>query len=139
MLDDADMKYSARAPVWSPSIRYGTRDNSHLGPLSSRTLLLAFLNSVIVCTLTIHYIFGNIIPWHYTILAITISLPMAIVGIRSLAETDHNPESALGMFHKTWKDIADIVRLVSQLLFASLMSRFNPNAIIINLLSAGIA
>ncbi|PGH19535.1 hypothetical protein AJ80_03870 [Polytolypa hystricis UAMH7299] len=48
---------------------------------------------------------------------------MAVVGIQSLAETDYNPESAL----------------VSQLVFATLISHSNPNSIIINLLSAAIA
>ncbi|KUJ07407.1 oligopeptide transporter [Mollisia scopiformis] len=88
-------------------------------PLSPRVLALGFFCSVIVCTLVIHFIFGNIIPWYYTILAIAISLPMAIVGIRSLAKTDYNPKSAL--------------------IFASLISRSNPNRIIINLLLAAVA
>jgi uncharacterized oligopeptide transporter (OPT) family protein len=66
-------------------------------PTTLRGLGLSFLLSVIACTLAIHLIFGNIIPWYYTILAIALSLPMAVVGIRSLAETDYNPESALGM------------------------------------------
>jgi hypothetical protein len=66
-------------------------------PTTLRRLGLSFLVSVIGCTLAIYLIFGNSIPWYYTILAIALSLPMAVVGIRSLAETDYNPESALGM------------------------------------------
>ncbi len=77
---------------------YNETSQSPQSPLSSRILALGFLGSVVVCTSVIHFIFGNIIPWYYTILAIVISLPMAVVGIRSLAETDYNPESALGMF-----------------------------------------
>lgn len=73
------------------------RKQSSGGPVTSRVLGLSFLVSVIICTLAIQSIFGNFIPWYYTILAIALSLPMAIVGIRSLAETDYNPESALGM------------------------------------------
>lgn len=74
-------------------------ENNHSSetPTTSRILGLSFLVSVIACTLAIHLIFGNIIPWYYTILAIALSLPMAVVGIRSLAETDYNPESALGI------------------------------------------
>jgi len=48
---------------------------------------------------------------------------MATVGIRSIAETDYNPESAI----------------VSQLVFAILISYSNPNAVIINLISAAMA
>jgi len=85
----------------SPSIQSESYNEAYQlpqGPLSPRVLGLGFLVSVIICTLVIHFVFENIIPWYYTILAIAISLPMAIVGIRSLAETDYNPESALGMF-----------------------------------------
>lgn len=67
------------------------------GLASFGTLGLAFCGSVLVCVLGVHLIFGNIIPWFYTVLAIVLSLPMAVVGIRSLAETDYNPETALGM------------------------------------------
>lgn len=74
------------------------RNHSPAGRITSPVLGLSFLVFIIICTLAIHFIFGNFIPWYYTILAIALSLPMAIVGIRSLAETDYNPESALGMF-----------------------------------------
>jgi uncharacterized oligopeptide transporter (OPT) family protein len=65
---------------------------------------------------------------------------MAIVGIRSLAETDYNPESALGMFSgKRLETLLILASIVSQLVFASLISHSNPNRIIINLLSAAVA
>jgi uncharacterized oligopeptide transporter (OPT) family protein len=132
-----------RGSGWSSSIQpesYNEAYQSPQSPLSSRVLAPGFLGSVIVCTLVIHFIFGNIIPWYYTILAIVISLPMAIVGIRSLAETDYNPESALGMFsEKRLETSLILVSIVSQLAFASLISHSNPNGIIINLLSAAVA
>jgi hypothetical protein len=66
-------------------------------PATSKTLWLSFLFSILACTVAIHYVFENIMAWYYTILAVMLSLPMAVVGIRSLAETDYNPESALGI------------------------------------------
>jgi hypothetical protein len=72
-------------------------NHSSEGHVTPRVLGLSFLVSVIICTLAIHAIFGNFIRWYHTVLAIALSLPMAVVGIRSLAETDYNPESALGM------------------------------------------
>ncbi|KAK4202791.1 putative oligopeptide transporter [Triangularia verruculosa] len=88
-----------------------------------RRLVVNFLMSVLIAAVGMHLTFGSVIPWYYSVLALTLALPMAAVGIRSVAETDHNPECAL----------------VSQLAFATLLSSSNPNAIIINLLSAAIS
>ncbi|KAM7214454.1 oligopeptide transporter [Rhypophila decipiens] len=82
---------------------------------------LAFVASLGFCTLAVNVVFGDIIPWFYTPLAIALSLPMAAVGIRSIAETDYNPESAI----------------ISQLVFAMLVPGSMPFAIVINLISAG--
>lgn len=97
---EAPQKNLTLGTVRSPnqhSLLKEERNHSPEGSITSTVLGLSFLISIIICTLAIHFIFGNFIPWYYTILAIALSLPMAIVGIRSLAETDYNPESALGM------------------------------------------
>ena len=65
---------------------------------TTKFLGIGVLVSVAVCLLSMKSTFGNITPRHYTFLSILLSLPMAVVAIRSLAETDYNPESALGMF-----------------------------------------
>ena len=67
--------------------------------------------AVIMCCLAIPVVFNNIAPWYYTILAIALSLPMAVVGVRSLAETDYNPESAIG---KTCTLSASITNLTTK-------------------------
>ncbi|CAH0021640.1 unnamed protein product [Clonostachys rhizophaga] len=87
-----------------------------------RALTAAFI-SILVCTAAVQLLFGSIMPWTFTVIAIFLSLPMAAVGIRALAETDCNPESAL----------------VSQWIFTLLAPASNPNALILNLLSAAIA
>lgn len=69
------------------------------GSVHMKVLGLGFLASVVVCVAAIQLIFNNIMPWYYTLLAVALSLPMAAVAIRSLAETDYNPESALGDCH----------------------------------------
>ncbi|KAJ4135093.1 OPT super [Fusarium equiseti] len=91
--------------------------------VTTKLLSISFLASVSVCLLAMGWTFGSITPWYYTLLSILLSIPMAVVGIRSLAETDYNPESAL----------------VSQLVFAQLISPSNPNGIIINLIAAATA
>ena len=73
------------------------KNTSFIDSMISQRSALALVSSVIICVLAVHFIFGNIIPWFYTLLAIALSLPMAMVGIRCIAETDYNPESALGM------------------------------------------
>lgn len=60
-------------------------------------LEIGFLVSLIVCTFSVHVVFGNVIPWYYTPLAIVLSLLMAAVGRRSIAKTDYNPKSAISM------------------------------------------
>ena len=65
------------------------------GVVIPKVLGVGFLLSLVICTLAVHVIFGNIIPWYFTLLAIALSLPMAVVGIRSIGETDYNPESAI--------------------------------------------
>lgn len=68
----------------------------HMNTVSVRVLTLGFLLSFALCIVTTRYVFGQWIPWHFIPLAIALSLPMAVVGIRSLAETDYNPGSAIG-------------------------------------------
>jgi hypothetical protein len=68
-------------------------EDSNLGDINSRTrapsaltetsriMSLGFAISAIACTIAVQYIFGRVIPWYYSLLAITLSLPMAVVGI----------------------------------------------------------
>ena len=73
-------------PPHSSSHEYG-QDNGHRpsqGTVISGWLGFAFLGSVLLCTLAVQGIFGDLIPWYYTILAIALSPPMATVGIRCL-------------------------------------------------------
>ncbi|KAK4674859.1 OPT superfamily [Podospora pseudopauciseta] len=91
--------------------------------IGRRRLIFYFLVSAIICAVSVHATFGSVVPWYYTGLALTLALPTAVVGIRSIAETDHNPECAL----------------VSHLVFGTFLSSSNPNAILINLFSAAVS
>ncbi|KAI0096582.1 oligopeptide transporter [Nemania sp. FL0031] len=75
------------------------------------------------CIISVQVIFHSVIPWYFVLLAVILALPMAVVGIRALAECDFNPESPL----------------LSQLVFAALLSKSNPHAFLSNLVSAGLA
>ncbi|KAK0665241.1 putative oligopeptide transporter [Cercophora samala] len=88
-----------------------------------RRLVLYFLGSVLICAASVHVTFEPVVSWYHTVLALALALPMAVVGIRSVAETDHKPECGL----------------ISQLIFGTLLSSSNPNAIITNLLSSAVS
>lgn len=91
--------------------------------LSTPGLLgIAFCVSTIVCTVAVHVLFGTIFVWYHIFLAILLSLPMALVGIRALGEADWNPNTTL----------------ISQLVFAILVPISNPNAMVVNLIAAAI-
>ena len=51
---------------------------------------------MIICALSIQYVFRGIMPFHLSILGTLLALPAAFVGIRALAEADYNPQSGLG-------------------------------------------
>ena len=97
---DTAQDQQTQATVWHSNRHCSPQEESNCSSeasATSRMLGLSFLASVIACISAIHFLFADIIPYYYTTLAIALSLPMAVVGIRSLAETDYNPESALGM------------------------------------------
>ena len=52
---------------------------------------------MVVCALSIQYVFHGIMHFHMSVLGIILALPAAFVGIRALAEADYNPQSGLGM------------------------------------------
>ncbi|KAI1819344.1 OPT superfamily oligopeptide transporter [Xylaria intraflava] len=118
---DSDGSHDSHQPLLRVEAQHNASTPTDRPPYSN-LLLVGFIASVIACVLSVRVVFSGTIPWFYTVLAILLSLPMAVVGIRSLAETDYNPESAL----------------VSQLIFAWLASS-QPNAIIVNLVSAALA
>jgi OPT family oligopeptide transporter len=90
---------------------------------TSSLLGTGFLISTIICVVAVLVIFPSIFQWYYVFLAILLSLPMAVVGIRALGEADWNPN----------------ISLISQLVFAALIPLPNPTALVANLLSAALA
>jgi uncharacterized oligopeptide transporter (OPT) family protein len=94
------MQAANRSPRTLDSVKIAEYDKKHTSEDSaaiSKLLVLSFVVTVLVCIFAVHIVFGDIIPWYSTLLAIGLALPMAVVGIRALAETDYNPESALSM------------------------------------------
>lgn len=59
--------------------------------------LCGFLTmSLILCIMSVKHLFGSHIGASMTILAFVLSLPLSIMGIRAVGETDWNPMSGIG-------------------------------------------
>ena len=92
--------------------------------ISNKTVSVLFVLSIILCILTIRYVFPTV-PFGAIILSILFALLLSIMGVRALGETDLNPVSGISK--------------LTQLCFALVISSSNPNAIIINLVAGAIS
>jgi len=98
-------------------------DLQHL--VSSKITLLGIIISSLICIVAVRLVFGSIIPYYATIIAIVLALFLSVMGVRALGETDLNPVSGIGK--------------LSQLLFALIIPSDHPSKILINLVAGGIA
>lgn len=110
LLEDVSPEYSADAPKHEL--------------VNMRVALIGLGASVILCVLATRYAFGPIIPVYATLCATVLALFLSVLGVRALGETDLNPVSGIGK--------------LSQLIFALIIPRDHPGAILINLVAGGI-
>lgn len=96
---------------------------SHL--VSNRVVAILAVLSIVVCILSIHVVFGALIPFYAILLAILLALLLSLMGVRALGETDLNPVSGISK--------------LTQLFFALIIPASNPNAVTINLLAGAIS
>lgn len=89
--DNEDM---TERPGYSTTVlALGTRQMSSY---SGYFLAAGFIASLLACVLATHSVFGNKMSWYYTLVPILLALPVAMTGIRGLAESDFNAGSGLG-------------------------------------------
>lgn len=93
--------------------------------ISNRTVLLGLFVSLAICVISIHLTFPSLIPIYATLLSLPMSLLLSIMGVRAMGETDLNPVSGISK--------------LTQLVFALLIPRSNPNAITINLIAGAVS
>lgn len=84
-----------------------------------------FVSSVICIVLMVHLFGTTIVPVYSLVVAIVLALFLSILGVRALGETDLNPVSGIGK--------------LSQLLFAFIIPRNHPGAVLVNLVAGAIA
>lgn len=100
-------------------------DVDSLHVISLRVTLIGVLLSSILCVVSVRAVFGSIVPYYATIIAIILALLFSVMGVRALGETDLNPVSGIGK--------------LSQLIFALIIPSNHPSKILINLIAGGIA
>ncbi|KAG4277392.1 hypothetical protein FPRO06_09352 [Fusarium proliferatum] len=66
--------------------------HQRIGPCMVTIGLLA---SIALCVLTIHFVFGDLVPLYATTIAVLMALVLSIMGVRALGETDLNPVSGI--------------------------------------------
>ncbi|KAK9480971.1 OPT oligopeptide transporter protein-domain-containing protein [Lipomyces japonicus] len=93
--------------------------------VSKKITITGFTISTLLCIVAIKIVFGKLVPLYAIIAAIIIALVLSVLGVRALGETDLNPVSGIGK--------------ISQLLFALIIPRSNPAAVLINLIAGGVA
>ncbi|KAK9447304.1 OPT oligopeptide transporter protein-domain-containing protein [Limtongia smithiae] len=80
--------------------------------------------TTLLCIVAIKIVFP-VTPLYAIFAAVFIAFVLSILGVRALGETDLNPVSGIGK--------------ISQLLFALIVPRSNPAAVLINLIAGGVA
>jgi uncharacterized oligopeptide transporter (OPT) family protein len=83
------------------------------------------LSSILCIVMMVHLIGTDILPIYSLVIAIVLALFLSVLGVRALGETDLNPVSGIGK--------------LSQLLFALIIPKDHPGAVLVNLVAGAIA
>lgn len=93
--------------------------------ISNKVTVAGLVLSSAVCVWAVRDVFGSLVPYYATAVAIILALFFSVLGVRALGETDLNPVSGIGK--------------LSQLIFAVIIPSNHPSKILINLIAGGIA
>lgn len=92
--------------------------------ISGSFVSIGLLASIAICVLTIHFVFGNLVPLYATIIAVLMALVLSIMGVRALGETDLNPVSGISK--------------LAQLFFAFIIPQTHKSSVLINLIAGAV-
>lgn len=95
--------------------------HQRIGPCMVTIGLLA---SIALCVLTIHFVFGDLVPLYATTIAVLMALVLSIMGVRALGETDLNPVSGISK--------------LAQLFFAFIIPQTHKSSVLINLIAGAV-
>ena len=92
--------------------------------IGGRLVTVGLVLSVLLCVLTIHIVFGDLVPLYATVIAVLMALVLSIMGVRALGETDLNPVSGISK--------------LAQLFFALIIPQSNKSSVLINLVAGAV-
>ncbi|KAH6997052.1 OPT oligopeptide transporter protein-domain-containing protein [Ilyonectria destructans] len=93
--------------------------------ISGSFVSIGLVASIAICVLTIHFVFGNLVPLYATIIAVLMALVLSIMGVRALGETDLNPVSGISK--------------LAQLFFAFIIPQTHKSSVLINLIAGAVS
>ncbi|KAH7146568.1 OPT oligopeptide transporter protein-domain-containing protein [Dactylonectria macrodidyma] len=93
--------------------------------IGGRFVTIGLVASIAICVLTIHLVFGNLVPLYATIIAVLMALVLSIMGVRALGETDLNPVSGISK--------------LAQLFFAVIIPQSHKSSVLINLIAGAVS
>ncbi|KAI9149134.1 putative oligopeptide transporter [Paramyrothecium foliicola] len=89
------------------------------------TVVVGLVLSIALCIVTVHIVFGDLVPVYATIIAVLMALVLSIMGVRALGETDLNPVSGISK--------------LAQLFFAFIIPQTHKSSVLINLVAGAIS
>lgn len=92
--------------------------------IGGRMVSIGLLASIALCVLTIHVVFGDLVPLYATTIAVLMALVLSIMGVRALGETDLNPVSGISK--------------LAQLFFALIIPQSHKSSVLINLIAGAV-
>lgn len=92
--------------------------------ISNKAVMVGLAASVILCIITIHTVFGALVPLYATVIAVFMALILSIMGVRALGETDLNPVSGISK--------------LAQLFFALIIPQSHKSSVLINLVAGAV-
>jgi uncharacterized oligopeptide transporter (OPT) family protein len=93
--------------------------------VNNKTVWIGLVLSIIFCVASIRIVFGALVPFYATIMAVFMALILSIMGVRALGETDLNPVSGISK--------------LAQLFFALIIPQSNKNSVLINLIAGAVS
>ncbi|RSM08299.1 hypothetical protein CEP52_004725 [Fusarium oligoseptatum] len=93
--------------------------------IGGRLVSVGLLASIALCVLTIHLVFGDLVPLYATVIAVLMALVLSIMGVRALGETDLNPVSGISK--------------LAQLFFALIIPQSHKSSVLINLIAGAVS
>ncbi|KAH6888758.1 OPT oligopeptide transporter protein-domain-containing protein [Thelonectria olida] len=126
--DDAQPRSSTDEMTGGDTLSEPLEDPNDAPPeqrISNSFVSVGLLASVALCVLTIHLVFGDLVPLYATTIAVLMALILSIMGVRALGETDLNPVSGISK--------------LAQLFFALIIPQSHKSSVLINLIAGAVS